>query len=259
MNFSSSLYVCRYCLVRKDKSGLSSTAELRTVENYNTALSLLVNDSPFQGVAKPSVFNKLMFYHVCLPGLPPCLGHDLFEGIVQFDLALILKNLCKKSTMEMSFEHINKVIKLFKFKGSDANDKPGVVSDGNTVGGHAVQNWVLLRLLPLLVFDVVDVDDDSWDLLLLLREVLELICAPKISRNQILYLNRLVGMYVAERCRLFTDVPLRPKHHYLLHYPWLTMQFGPLIRVWTMRMESKHTFLSVVLVRQRTLSTSRKL
>ena len=52
-------------------------------------------------------------------------------------------------------------------------------------------------------------------------------------------------MYVTVRSRLFPDVPLRTKHHYLLHYPWLTMQFGPLIRVWTMRMESnlsKHTF-----------------
>jgi len=47
---------------------------------------------------------------------------------------------------------------------------------------------------------------------------------------------------VEDRSKLFSSVPLRPKHHYLLHYSWLTQMFGPLIRVWTMRMESKHYF-----------------
>jgi hypothetical protein len=41
---------------------------------------------------------------------------------------------------------------------------------------------------------------------------------------------------------LFPNSPVRPKHHYLLHYPWLILQSGPLIHVWTMRMESKHSF-----------------
>jgi len=49
-------------------------------------------------------------------------------------------------------------------------------------------------------------------------------------------------VYVEERADLFPMVALRPKHHYLLHYPWLIMKFGPLIRVWTMRLESKHSF-----------------
>lgn len=44
----------------------------------------------------------------------------------------------------MSYEHLNKMIKLFKFTGSDANDKPGVVAEGHDVGGHDVQNWCLL-------------------------------------------------------------------------------------------------------------------
>lgn len=35
-----------------------------------------------------SPFNHLSFFHVCQPGLPPCLGHDLFEDIVSSDLAL---------------------------------------------------------------------------------------------------------------------------------------------------------------------------
>ena len=73
---------------------LAQTAELRTPDNYAS-----VNDSctSVQGVVWQSVFNSLRYYHASMPGLPPCLGLDLFEGIVQFDLVLILKRMCKDS------------------------------------------------------------------------------------------------------------------------------------------------------------------
>jgi len=40
---------------------------------------------------------------------------------------------------------------------------------------------------------------------------------------------------------------LRPKHHYISHYPYLINQFGPLIKVWTLRFESKHTYFKRVI------------
>lgn len=243
-NFSTNSFICRYCLVEKvcDNSySLASIAEMRTPANYNVDADCAANGATFHGVVGRSLFNVLNFYHVCMPGLPPCLGHDLFEGVIQYDLALLLKELCKGTT-DMSIGYLNDSIKVFKFKGSDARDKPGLISSGPSIGGHAVQNWCFLRLLPLLLFDVVDVASECWKLLLLLREVVELVCAPKLSETQVLYLNRLVEVYVEERARLFPMVALRPKHHYLLHYPWLIMMFGPLIHVWTMRLESKHSF-----------------
>jgi adenosine/AMP kinase len=220
-NFSSNSFICRYCLVRKEKNNLNSiccTDEIRTPSNYSECVALASSDLPCKGIVKESVLNQLQYFHVCTPGLPPCLGHDLFEGVVQYDLALILKHLCKTGVTTMSIKYLNREIQTFSFIGNDARDKPGIVSDGKTVGGHAVQNWCLLRLLPLFLFTVVNVDDDAWRLLLLLREIVELVCAPKISKNQILYLNRLVKLYLEDRVHLFPDCPVRPKHHYLLHY-----------------------------------------
>ena len=246
-NFSTNNFICRYCLVEKDCDNifsLASTAEIRTPANYNTDAECAANEgneAPIRGVVRHSLFNALNFYHVCLPGLPPCLGHDMFEGVIQYDLALLLKEL-SKGTPDMSIDYLNDAIKVFKFKRSDACDKPGLISKGPGIGGHAVQNWCLLRLLPFLLFGVVDVSSECWKLLLLFREVVELVCAPKLSQAQVLYLNRLVHVYVEERADLFPMVALRPKHHYWLHYPWLIMKFGPLIRVWTMRLESKHSF-----------------
>ncbi len=41
---------------------------------------------------------------------------------------------------------------------------------------------------------------------------------------------------------MFPDCPLKPKHHYMLHYTDLILKFGPLIRLWTLRFESKHCY-----------------
>ena len=220
-------------------------ADMRTRENYNSAvLALSDTTTTVQGIVRQSVLNCLTHFHVCLPGLPPCLGHDLFEGIVKFDVGLILKRLHQnnKQSIDLSCRHLNRLIKHLNYQGTDARDKPAMLSDGKAVAGHAAQVWCFLRLLPVLLSDVIDVTDEAWQMLLLLREIVELVCAPRVSYVQILYLNRLISQYLEERLELFPCVSLRPKHHYLRHYPWLMMMFGPLIHVWTMRMETKHTF-----------------
>lgn len=75
-----------------------------------------------------------------------------------------------------------------------------------------------------------------------LRQIVELICAPAISKGQVAYLNVLVEEYIFSRRDTFPNQPLKPKHHYVLHYPDLIICFGPLIRLWTLRFESKHTY-----------------
>lgn len=87
----------------------------------------------------------------------------------------------------------------------------------------------------------------QWELVLLLRELVEFVCAPRLSESQIAYMKDLIELYVESRQELFPRVKLRPKHHYLLHYAHLSLQFGPLIHTWTMCFESKHSYLKGVL------------
>ena len=51
-----------------------------------------------------------------------------------------------------------------------------------------------------------------------------------------------IEKYLETRASLFPETPLRPKHHYLTHYPHHILQFGPLMRVWTLRFESRHSY-----------------
>ena len=49
------------------------------------------------------------------------------------------------------------------------------------------------------------------------------------------------------RQTLFPKNKLRPKHHYISHYAGLIFEYGPLIKVWTLRFEQKLTFFKRVI------------
>lgn len=246
-NFSQSQYFCRYCeITRHDfHDDPIVCGPQRNPDNYKAALARLQEEGirDVKGIKVNSVFNDLESFHVCQPGLPPCLGHDLFEGIVSYDVALFLKYLIKTKKW-FTYSVLNRRIKQLKYKGSDALTKPCSVNpDAGKLSGQAVQNWNFLRLLPVLIGDKVqDPDDDVWQLTLHLKDVVDLVCAQNISMAQVAYLEITIQEYLDSRKDLFPESKLKPKHHYLRHYPALILKFGPLIRLWTMRFESKHAY-----------------
>lgn len=58
-------------------------------------------------------------------------------------------------------------------------------------------------------------DPVIWQLILLLRQVVELVCAPTLSESQAAYMKVLIEEYIETRHLLFPFKKLRPKHHYL--------------------------------------------
>ena len=240
-------YFCRYCLVTRNEfieSGLS-LGEVRNVDSYKLdvqAVQVSCSGNS-RGVKTESVLNSLEFFHVCAPGLPPCLGHDLFEGVVDVDLFLFINHMvCVLKWF--SYDYLNRMIAQFKYVDDDAANKPPAVNPkGDSLGGQAVQNWCMLRLLSLFVDDkVVDQHNEIWQLYLLLKQIVELVCCKFVTQSQIAIMQVLIEDYLDRRSAAFPDVGLRPKHHYLLHYASLTLQFGPLMHLWTLRFESKHSY-----------------
>lgn len=245
-NFSSSQYFCRYCLVTRNEfqsDDPNVCGPLRTIDKYNSALERLQNEDVPEGVKFDSVFNSLHHFHVCQPGLPPCLGHDIFEGILAYDIALYLKYFIKQKKW-FSYSTLNRRICQFKYCLSDASTKPCRVKPlAKKLSGQAIQNWNFLRLLPLIIGDrVKDTAEDVWQLTLQLKDIVDMVCAQKISVSQVAFLDVLIQEYLESRKSLFPSTTLKPKHHYLRHYPALILKFGPLIRLWTMRFESKHSY-----------------
>lgn len=247
-NFSTSKYFCRYCEVTRDQlECVSQSLPLRTVDNYKEALQLLQESGVdhIKGISCDSIVNTLKFFHVSQPGLPPCISHDLFEGVVAYDLAIYLRYFIKVKHW-LTYSQLNRRITQFAYKDSDTSWSPCQVNEkANTIGGQAAENWCLLRLLPVIIGDKVDPRDPVWQLVIQLKELVERMCAPKITTAQIAYLN-IVVEYLETRKTVFPSDKLKPRHHYLLHYASLTNKMGPLKRLWTMRFESIHSYFKCV-------------
>ena len=87
-----------------------------------------------------------------------------------------------------------------------------------------------------------DINDPVWRLLIQLRSVVEHVCRPTYTVAQVVDMNEVIEEYLYSRSEIFPLETLKPKHHFLAHYPQLTMQCGPLIRLWTLRFKSKHAY-----------------
>lgn len=112
-NFSTSDFFCRYCLISRGTFNSQVYPVLsdspRTEFSYDSAVLKLQNENSFEGILYSSLFNQLKYFHVCRPGLPPCIGHDLFEGVCDYDLSLYLNYFIKKNWFNI--ESLNFLIK----------------------------------------------------------------------------------------------------------------------------------------------------
>src|SRR5277367_6564447 len=66
--------------------------------------------------------------------------------------------------------------------------------------------------------------------------------ACAITEGATYYLQSLISDHMQMFVELFPNNRLRPKHHFLIHYPRCIRLVGPLIRFWCMRFEAKHNF-----------------
>lgn len=237
---------CRFCDARSsdisDVSKNVSSFNLRSKTEYDEQAELRLGSLTGVKFASP-LHGKLKYFHVVF-GLPPDVAHDLLEGIVPLELYLCLTRLISRGYFSLDF--LNKQLKSFKFYGQDQTNRPQVISlgkDAKTVGGNAHENWSLLRVLPLLVGSHAPDGDPAWGLILYLKAIVEISFSPVVSRSAIAFLDMLIQEHKLLLRETFPDFTLKPKHHFIEHYPYLMTCFGPLALASTLRFESKHSFL----------------
>lgn len=249
-SFSGS-YICRFCLGQlpefQEKEVRTGSFKARTKEEHSLHLQAVL-ESPrlthcFGVKRQCALTDKLKHFHV-LSGYPPDLLHDLFEGIVPLELALCLNVLIKKKYFTLI--QLNDLIRLFTYKWTDKTDSPQPVpfnfASRRSIGGNAHENWSLLRLLPLIIGFKVPESEPAWHLIMDLKDIVELVVSPIHTDDTIRYLDTKISEHRHRYLQVFPEARLLPKHHFLEHYPQLIRAFGPLVALWTMRFEAKHSF-----------------
>ncbi|GBL85238.1 hypothetical protein AVEN_222713-1 [Araneus ventricosus] len=250
-NFSTNVRCCRFCIATKSDmqaNFIESKFVQRAKQLYNHHLSLVNMDSKYTsvyGLKSDSPFNCLKYFH-CSNMLPPDAMHDLLEGVVPFELGLIINYFIVKKYITLS--QLNCKIKHSKFGFHDAANKPTIIPEPFQKGIKmiAALTWCLLRFLPLFIGQSVPDSEPAWCLLLTLKEIVDIVLAPKINLSYVSYLSHLIQDHHNLLKEIFPTVKLAPKFHFLVHYPRLILAFGPLTCSWSMRFEAKHLYFKHV-------------
>ena len=217
---------------------------VRTTVGYNKNL-LNVQDYPqlsaTYGIKEPSCFSKLNHFHV-VHGFPPDLAHDLFKGFA-IDLTT---NVVVYFVQEghLSLRELNDAIEQFDYSESDKKNKPQPFKIKSLnqfkTKETACEMWNLLRLLPLMCGHQIPTDNDVWMLYTKFLQITERLCAMEFSNGDLLALETLLREFFQEYFKFFPEEVVKPKSHFLLHYPYMIKVFGPLVK--TLRFEAKHSF-----------------
>lgn len=105
-------------------------------------------------------------------------------------------------------------------------------TSSKSIGGSAHENWSLLRLLPLIIGQSVPENEPARQVILDVKDIVELVVAPVHTDETIAYLEAKIYHTIYHRQRyleLFPHIKLLLKHHYIEHYPQKIHCFGPLI------------------------------
>lgn len=242
--------VCRWCQVHRPVlkvQTLEDPSTMRTKVNYQS--DLLLNNPTETGVKRECSLNKLEFYHVT-DNVTPDIMHDILEGVGGFELKLVLNSLIEQKILTL--DQLNYRLTSFDYGFADCHNKPSLIrpQDLKNPDGSfrqtAAQTWCLLRLLPLMVGDLVPEGNRHWELLLSLLSCMELIFSPELTDGAVTYLKHLIEEHHCRYLELYPDRHLKPKHHFMVHYPGAIRKLGPIIHFWCMRFEAKHAFFKRV-------------
>ncbi|KAK4877980.1 hypothetical protein RN001_010486 [Aquatica leii] len=247
----SANFPCRICKTELAEIGSQceeSVSNLRTESNYANDLLTEPASSKrikLSGIKESSIFNTINFFHVA-NNYTADIMHDLFDGVCHYDVTQILKQLIEVDKL-FSLETLNSRKQLFNYgKTEIGNISPPIKSNhlqGSKLHMSAREMWTFCHFLPLIIGDLVPCNNKYWKLLCLLIEMMDLILRAEFDDNDIQLLTSKIKHHNQYKS-LFGNT-LKPKFHFLLHYPRIIKKMGPLKHIWCFRFEAKHKELKI--------------
>ena len=164
--------------------------------------------------------------------------------MVPYEVEIVLNKLISDKHFTLKFR--NQRIHHFSYGSTDIVNKPVEQSLKDGTIGTAAENWCLLRMLPFLIGFKVPANNPYWEFLMHLKYVVELIFAPSFTLGFESHLQSELVDHLNRFKELFPTKNIKPKQHFILHYPQHILNFGPLIRYYCFRFEAKHSYFKQV-------------
>lgn len=234
-------YPCRFCITSSKELHTKfneSSCELRTPENHTQ--HLIQNDPKETGVSGLSVLNDL--------GTPVFdimtvdFFHDIAEGCWEYDSGSVLHQFIEKDGF-FTLKELNERLLNFDY-GKDEGRNPPIEITAKQIKKKRIkmsgsESSCSLKNIGVIIGDLIPKENEHWRLVMLLKEIFDIVTAPYFSEHIPDYLASLVEEYLTLREKLFPK-DLKPKHHLLVHYARMMKRFGALSMLGTLRGESKN-------------------
>ena len=248
----SAYRMCRTCMATTDTFRVkfnsndfqrrSTAAHIVQCDSLEGALR--DHNSKVYGINCKSILLNVKLFSMCDWGLPHDVMHDLFEGVVQYELKLLLLHCIGERYFSLA--DFNKRLLGFEYGYSEVADKPVPLTtqhvhskDGKHLRQGSAQTWLLARIFPFLVAGDITESDLHWKCFLMLLRIIDITLAPVVTVDVCAVLKILIEEHHEMFTTLYPDWTVTPKMHYMTHYPEQILALGPLVRAWTMRYEAK--------------------
>ena len=80
------------------------------------------------------------------------------------------------------------------------------------------------RILPLLIGHFIPEDDERWENFLRMMEIVDRLFCPRVMEDDATYIKWLISDHHKEFRRLYPDMSIIPKMHFMVHMPRLMIR-----------------------------------
>lgn len=241
-SFSSTHY-CRFCI--DSKTNMNN----QTVENPRLIRIKDQYEEHFEnklGIKELCIWNEIPSFHI-YENFCCDLMHDIFEGVLRYDMAVIVSKLIRET--HFNLERLNSRIKYFTFSKCEKNIcseiKKHHLSNDGCIIMSAAEMLNLTRNFAFIIGDLVPQGNKIWKFYLVVLEMVHIITSTAFTSETLQYLSSLIKVHNEEYMNI-SGQHLKPKFHFLVHYPRIIEKIGPPILLSCMRFEAKHKDLKNV-------------
>lgn len=235
----TSNHFCRFCKkTRADTQLLTSEDRLSLRNKHNYLEDLRINYAYQTGIKSFSILNNIKGFHVT-QNYAVDIAHDIFEGVGPIVMANLLYQFIYVDKY-FNLDMLNDRIKFFNYSSND--NKPPLLSAENLkkqcIRMSASEMKTFLLSAGLIIGDLIPHNNEFWEIFIYLRKILQIILRKSIDLKMIFNLDN----YIQKHHALFLKkyVKLKPKFHFMTHYPSILKKIGPIANIMTLRYESKH-------------------